>query len=82
MSESRSSVKLRTVKRKGEVHLGGKIESKDRQLAYLQRRFELLANVVEGMNADTASVEELDRLLSMIDDIEVKCKQFRKDWPE
>ncbi|WP_059105809.1 SE1561 family protein [Shouchella shacheensis] len=62
--------------------MGGKIESKDRQLAYLQRRFELLANVVEGMNADTASVEELDRLLSMIDDIEVKCKQFRKDWPE
>ncbi|WP_078395214.1 SE1561 family protein [Shouchella patagoniensis] len=61
--------------------MGGTIETKDRQLDYLQKRFELLAGVVEGMDADSASVAELDSILSMIDDIETKCKQFRKDWP-
>ncbi len=61
--------------------MGGTINSKDKQLDYLQKRFVLLAEVVEGMDADSATVNELDSILTMIEDIETKCIQFRKDWP-
>ncbi|MBM7841385.1 hypothetical protein JOC54_004689 [Alkalihalobacillus xiaoxiensis] len=61
--------------------MGGTINSKDKQLDYLQQRFVLLAEVVEGMDADSATVNELDSILTMIEDIETKCIQFRKDWP-
>ncbi|GAF22512.1 MULTISPECIES: SE1561 family protein [Shouchella] len=61
--------------------MGRAVSTKNEQLDYLQKRFELLASVIEGMDADSASVEELDSILKMIDDIEVKCQQFRRDWP-
>ena len=62
--------------------MGGTISTKNEQLDYLQKRFELLASVIDGMDAESANVEELDSILKMIDDIEVKIKQFRKDWPD
>ncbi|MFS0786013.1 SE1561 family protein [Shouchella sp. 1P09AA] len=61
--------------------MGGTISTKNEQLDYLQKRFELLASVIDGMDAESANVEELDSILKMIDDIEVKVKQFRRDWP-
>ncbi|AIC93786.1 MULTISPECIES: SE1561 family protein [Shouchella] len=61
--------------------MGRAVSTKNEQLDYLQKRFELVASVIEGMDADSASVEELDSILKMIDDIEVKCQQFRRDWP-
>ncbi|MFB4213830.1 SE1561 family protein [Shouchella sp. JSM 1781072] len=61
--------------------MGGTISTKNEQLDYLQKRFELLASVIDGMDAESANVEELDSILKMIDDIEVKIKQFRRDWP-
>jgi Mn-containing catalase len=62
--------------------LGGAIHNKKEQMNYLHNRLDMVMNVLENINPEEAGVEEIDRLLTMLDDIEVKCKQFRYDWSE
>lgn len=51
-------------------------------MKYLQNRFDMVTTVLETIDPEKAGVEEIDRLLLILDDIEVKCKQFRRDWSE
>jgi hypothetical protein len=62
--------------------VGGAIHDKKEQMDYLHRRLDLLMNVLDSIDPEEAGVEEIDRLLTMLDDIELKCKQFRNDWSE
>ncbi|TWI54433.1 SE1561 family protein [Halalkalibacter nanhaiisediminis] len=62
--------------------MGGAIHDKKEQMKYLQNRFDMVMNVLESIDPEQAGVEEIDRLLSILDDIEMKCKQFRRDWEE
>ncbi|ARK28997.1 SE1561 family protein [Halalkalibacter krulwichiae] len=62
--------------------MGGAIHDKKEQMDYLQNRLNMVMNVLETIDPEQAGVEEIDRLLAMLDDIEVKCKQFRHDWSE
>ncbi|ADC50185.1 MULTISPECIES: SE1561 family protein [Alkalihalophilus] len=62
--------------------MGGAIHNKKEQMDYLHRRLDLVMNVLDSIDPEEAGVEEIDRLLAMLDDIEVKCKQFRNDWSE
>ncbi|KMJ55946.1 SE1561 family protein [Alkalihalophilus sp. As8PL] len=62
--------------------MGGAIHDKKEQMDYLHRRLDLLMNVLDSIDPEEAGVEEIDRLLTMLDDIELKCKQFRNDWSE
>lgn len=60
--------------------MGGAIHDKKEQMKYLQNRFDMVVTVLESIDPEEAGVEEIDRLLHMLDEIEVKCKQFRNDW--
>nr|WP_100406373.1 SE1561 family protein [Bacillus solitudinis] len=62
--------------------MGGPVHNKAEQMKYLQGRFEMLMTVLDSIDAEVAGVDEIDRLLKMLDDIETKCKQFRYDWAE
>ncbi|MCM3714462.1 SE1561 family protein [Halalkalibacter oceani] len=62
--------------------MGGAIHDKKTQLHYLQNRFDLVMQMLETIDPDEAGVEEIDRLLAILDEIELKCKQFRHDWSE
>ncbi|WP_100371789.1 SE1561 family protein [Bacillus sp. FJAT-45037] len=62
--------------------MGGAIHDKKQQMEYLHQRLDLLMNVLDSIEPEDAGVDEIDRLLEMLDDIEVKCKQFRSDWFE
>ncbi|WP_332691509.1 SE1561 family protein [Halalkalibacter lacteus] len=62
--------------------MGGAIHDRKEQMNYLHNRLDMVMNVLESINPEEAGVEEIDRLLAMLDDIETKCKQFRYDWSE
>ncbi|WP_088103187.1 SE1561 family protein [Halalkalibacter urbisdiaboli] len=62
--------------------MGGPIHDKKNQMKYLQGRLDMVMTVLESIDPEEAGVEEIDRLLAMLDDIELKCKQFRHDWAE
>jgi hypothetical protein len=60
--------------------MGNSIHDKGSQKEYLKNRLDMFMNVLDSMDPEDAGVEEIDRLLEMIDDIEGKIKQFRRDW--
>ncbi|KHF41310.1 SE1561 family protein [Halalkalibacter okhensis] len=62
--------------------MGGPIHDKKEQMTYLQNRLDMVMTVLETMDPEEAGVDDIDRLLAMLDDIETKCKQFRHDWSE
>jgi hypothetical protein len=62
--------------------LGGPIHDKKEQMTYLQNRLDMVMTVLDTIDPEEAGVEDIDRLLAMLDDIETKCQQFRHDWSE
>lgn len=65
---------------KGEENVGKSIEDKSSQKEYIVQRVDMLLNVLDTIDAETAGVEEIDRIIGMLDDLEFKCKQFRNQW--
>ncbi|WP_170006474.1 SE1561 family protein [Bacillus fonticola] len=58
--------------------MGNAITNKDDQLSYLKQRLELFLDVLEGLDPEEASLEDIDRLIAMIEDLERKMTQFNK----
>ncbi len=58
--------------------MGKAVHDKDSQVSYLKQRLNLFVDVLDSIDPEQADVEDIDRLIAMIDDIEVKCEQFKK----
>ncbi|KUP08946.1 hypothetical protein Q73_01195 [Bacillus coahuilensis m2-6] len=56
--------------------MGNAIHDKDSQLDYLKNRLNMFVDVLDSIDPEHTDLEDIDRLINMIDDIEVKCKQF------
>jgi ribosome biogenesis GTPase A len=60
--------------------LGNAVHDKDSQLKYLKTRLNMFMNVIDSMDPESTDVEDIDRLINMLDELEVKQEQFKKDW--
>ncbi|KSU80885.1 MULTISPECIES: SE1561 family protein [Fictibacillus] len=60
--------------------MGKSVEDKSSQKEYIMNRIDMLLQVLDSIDAETAGVEEIDRIIGMLDDLEFKCKQFRNNW--
>ncbi|EIT84685.1 hypothetical protein A374_13375 [Fictibacillus macauensis ZFHKF-1] len=60
--------------------MGKGTQDKSSQKEYIVNRVDMLLQVLDTIDAETAGVEEIDRIIGMLDDLELKCKQFRYDW--
>jgi hypothetical protein len=58
--------------------LGKAIRDKESQIIYLKERLNMFMGVLDSIDPEHTAVEDVDRLLEMIDEIEVKCEQFNK----
>ncbi|WP_017754402.1 SE1561 family protein [Calidifontibacillus oryziterrae] len=56
------------------------IHDKKSQIEWLTNRMNLLLKVLESIEPEEADVEDIDKLLQMVDDIQDKINQFRPDW--
>lgn len=57
--------------------MGKAVENKDSQLSYLKNRLNMFLEVLDSMDPESTDVEDIDRLLQMLDEIELKQDQFK-----
>ncbi|AKO91130.1 MULTISPECIES: SE1561 family protein [Priestia] len=60
--------------------MGNAIHDKEAQLQYLRTRLDMFMHVLDSLEAENADIEDIDRLIGMMDDLQLKCEQFKKDW--
>lgn len=62
--------------------MGYAVHDKDSQLSYLKNRLNMFLEVIDSMDPESTDVDDVDRLIQMLDDLELKHNQFKKDWKE
>ncbi|QFT87873.1 hypothetical protein FIU87_04325 [Bacillus sp. THAF10] len=60
--------------------MGKATDNKDSQMDYLKNRLNMFLEVVDSLDPESTDVEDIDRLIEMLDDLEGKYNQFKKDW--
>jgi ribosome biogenesis GTPase A len=57
------------------------ITDKKQQVNYLKERLQIFVEVLDAIDPETADLQDIDRLIAMMDDLEDKMEQF-KSRPE
>lgn len=60
--------------------MGKATSEKEKQIHYLQERLAMIDTMLEGMNPDLAGLDEIERLIAVVEDVEIKLRRFQKDW--
>jgi hypothetical protein len=61
---------------KGEFALGSPIKEKGSQVQFLKQRLTMFSEVLDSINPEEVDLEDIDRLITIIDELEDKCKEF------
>jgi hypothetical protein len=56
--------------------LGSPIQDKNSQVTFLKQRLNMFLDVLEAIEPEDTEIEDIDRLIAMIDDLESKCREF------
>ncbi|MBK3495797.1 hypothetical protein JFL43_13210 [Viridibacillus sp. YIM B01967] len=56
--------------------MGKSITDKDQQVTYLKERLQIFLEVLDAIDPETTELEDIDRLIQMMDDLEDKMDQF------
>lgn len=59
------------------VLMSKSITNKDQQVSYLKERLQIFMEVLDAIDPETTELEDIDRLIAMVDDIEVKMDTFK-----
>lgn len=62
---------------KGASFLGSPIQDKNMQVSYLKQRLNMFMDVLDAIDPEETDIEDIDRLIAMIDDLESKCREFK-----
>jgi hypothetical protein len=63
--------------------LGSPLQDKNTQVTFLKQRLNMFIDVLDAIDPEDTDLEDIDRLISMLDDMESKCKEFNnRDIPE
>jgi hypothetical protein len=58
--------------------MGNATNDQDSQLNYLKQRLNMFVEVLDSLDPEHAELEDIDRLIQMVDDLELKVEQFKK----
>ena len=53
------------------------ITNKEQQVNYLKERLEIFLQVLDAIDPETTELDDIDRLIKMMDDLEDKMDQFQ-----
>ncbi|WML38461.1 SE1561 family protein [Neobacillus sp. OS1-2] len=56
--------------------MGSPIQEKNSQVDFLKQRLNMFIDVLDAIDPEDADLEDIDRLISMLDDMESKCREF------
>lgn len=58
--------------------MGNAIHDNDSQVLYLKQRLNMFLEVLESVDPESTDLEDIDRMIQMVDDLELKVQQFKK----
>ncbi|RFU63181.1 SE1561 family protein [Bacillus sp. V59.32b] len=58
--------------------MGKSITNKDDQLTYLKERLSMFMEVIDNIEPEHTGLDDIDRLISLIDELEIKVEQFKE----
>ncbi|WP_026573943.1 SE1561 family protein [Bacillus sp. UNC438CL73TsuS30] len=56
--------------------MGSPVQDKNLQVNFLKQRLNIFLDVLDAIDPEDTDLEDIDRLLSMLDDMESKCREF------
>ncbi|MFC5731784.1 SE1561 family protein [Cytobacillus gottheilii] len=56
--------------------MGSQIQDKNSQVVFLKQRLNMFLDVLDAIEPENTELEDIDRLIDMIDDLESKCREF------
>lgn len=63
---------------RNEVYRMGKsITNKEQQVSYMKQRLNMFLEVLDAIEPENTELEDIDRLIAMVDDLDDKMKQFQ-----
>lgn len=57
--------------------MGKQISNPEQQVSYLKDRLQMFLEVLDTIQPETTELEDIDRLIQMMDDLELKVEQFK-----
>ena len=57
--------------------MGKQISNPEQQVSYLKDRLQMFLEVLDSIEPETTNLEDIDRLIQMMDDLELKMEQFK-----
>ena len=63
--------------------MGSPTHDKNLQVDFLKQRLNMFLEVLDAIDPEETDVDDIDRLISMLDDMESKCREFNnRETPE
>lgn len=57
--------------------VGKSITDKEKQVSYMKQRLNMFLEVLDSIEPETAELEDIDRLIDMVDELDGKMQQFK-----
>lgn len=56
--------------------MGSLINDKNKQVIFLKQRLNMFLEMLDAIEPEDADLDDVDRLISIIDELESKCREF------
>lgn len=56
--------------------MGSPTNDKNSQVDFLKQRLNIFLDVLDAIDPEDADLEDIDRLISILDEMESKCREF------
>ena len=56
--------------------MGIPIQDKNQQVTFLKQRLNMFLDVLDAIDPVETDLEDIDRLIEMVDELESKCREF------
>lgn len=56
--------------------MGSPINEKNTQVGFLKQRLNMFLELLDAIDPEDANLDDVDRLISIIDELESKCREF------
>lgn len=57
--------------------MGKSITDKEQQVTYMKQRLNIFLEVLDAIEPENTNLEDIDRLIAMVDDLDSKMQQFK-----
>lgn len=62
--------------------MGKAAQHPSQQFHYIKNRIQMLNQVVSTMDDDDVDIDDFNRVLDMIEQLQMKMNRFKKDWEQ